>query len=165
MTLIVLSRRASQACSPGCRPTPPGSRRRWTRPDLPPAPCDLSPVTNTLSPPPLNLTKYTAVMQHIQTFRYYCILTTVPHMMQCLAGGQCIRAPAECPVCAAVSKGYLHPASLSPCRVSGAAPARPAAAVTWQHTRYIHCTVGNGVVLTRHFAFQRASDIVLLICT
>ena len=88
---MTLFRRASRACSPGCRPTPPGSRRRWTRPDLPPVPCglspvpcDLSPVTNTLSPPPLNLTKYTAVMQHIQTFRYYCILTTVPHMMQCL---------------------------------------------------------------------------------
>ena len=84
MRLIVLSRRASRECSPGCRPTPPGSRRRWTRPDLSPVPCDLSPVTNTLSPPPLNLTKYTAVMQHIQTFRYYCILTSAPHMMQCL---------------------------------------------------------------------------------
>ena len=69
MRLIVLFRRASRACSPGCRPTPPGSRRRWTRPDLPPVPCDISPVTNTLYPPPLNLAKYTAVMQHIQTFR------------------------------------------------------------------------------------------------
>ena len=95
MTLIVLFRRASRERSQGCRPTPPGSRRRWTRPDLSPVPCDISPVTNTLYPPPLILTKYTAVMQHIQTFRYYCILTTVPHMMQCL----CIRVPAERPVC------------------------------------------------------------------
>ena len=164
MTLIVLSRRASRACSPGCRPTPPGSRRRWTKPDLSPVPCDISPVTNTLYPPPPNLTKYTAVMQHIQTFRlllYFDHCTTHDAM----SGASVSEHQQRARCVAAVSKGYLHPVSLSPCHVSRAAPARPAAALTWQHTRYIHCTVGNGAVLTRHIDVRRASDIVLLLFT
>ena len=81
----------------------PGEDGRGMTSHLHPVSCDLNPVNCTLYPPP-NLTKYTAVMQHIQTFRYYCILTTAPHMMQCLEPVyQCLvcccsvqRLPAPC---------------------------------------------------------------------
>ena len=158
MTLIVLSRRASRACSPGCRPTPPGSRRRWTRPDLSPVPCDLSPVPCALSPPPLNLTKYTAVMQHIQTFRillYSDQCTTHDAMSGASVSEpgvlQCPKVTCTLPPCLRAACPELpRPDLLQPSRGS---------------TRVNQCTVGNSAVLTRHIAFQRASDIVLLICT
>ena len=65
-------------------------------------------------------------------------------------GSQCrqsVRAASVLLQCPKVTLHPVSPVSAATCPEVLLAT-RPAAAVTWQHTRYYHCTVGNGVVLT-----------------